>query len=144
MPLTVPILSRIDKQRLEPLVRPEVVPSWPVLRLRGLFEAARVVAPERVPASLVTMNSRVRIHDLQRDETESLILAYPDSAPGVPAAPDDNTAAATRVSVISPLGAALLGTHVGDEASWIGPRGPRRVRLETLEFQPEKAGRYDL
>lgn len=144
MALTVPMLSLIDKQRLEPLVHPELAPSWPILRLRGLLEAARIVAPERVPANLVTMNSRIRIRDLQRDETESLTLAYPESAPGVPVGSDDPASASTRVSVISPLGAALLGARVGGEASWIGPRGPRRVRVEALEFQPEKAGRYDL
>lgn len=144
MALTLPILSRLDKQRLEPLLRPEVAPSWPIIRLRRLLEAARLLAPERIPANVVTMNSRIRIRDLQWDETESLTLAYPDSVPGAPSAPDDPNVASTRLNVVSPMGAALLGARVGHDASWVGPRGPRRIHVEALEFQPEKAGRYDL
>lgn len=126
------VLSSLDKSRLEPVLGPGS--SWPTHHLRTLIESAKIVTPKRVPADVVTMNSRVRIRDQQWDELEIVTLVYPDHdgyAPG-------------SVSVTSPLGAALLGTRVGEEARWIGARGPRRVVVEAIEFQPESAGQYDL
>lgn len=141
MNFSIPIVNALDKQRLQPLLRPELMSTWPILRLRRVLEAARIVPPERIPADVVTMNSRVRIRDLQWDSAETLTLAYPESARSAPEDPDGR---AGRLSVVSPLGSALLGARVGQNATWIGPRGPRRVRVEALEFQPEKEGRYDL
>jgi regulator of nucleoside diphosphate kinase len=140
MKVTIPILSTLDKERLSPHLRPELAPSGPVVRLRHLLGSARAVAPKRVPADVVTMNSRVRIKDLHWDEHETLELTYPDEKFGNGAP----SARSVRLSVVSPLGAALLGSRVGHEATWVGPRGPRRVLVEALEYQPEKAGRYDL
>jgi regulator of nucleoside diphosphate kinase len=128
------VLNSLDRERLEPFVAPTLTQSWPILQLRRLFDQARVVLPRRIPADVVTMNSRVRFRDLQWDDIETVTLVYPNDAS------DDKSA----VSVTSPLGAALLGARVGDEARWIGPRGPRRVLIEALEYQPEQDGRYDL
>ncbi len=144
MKFTVPVVSALDKERLQPFVRPEVMPSLPVLRLRRVLEAARVLKPERIPSDVVTMNSRVRIRDMQWDDTETLTLTYPDSASNAPIPPEDHDGRGSRLTIISPLGSALLGTRVGHDATWIGTRGPRRVRVESIEFQPEQAGRYDL
>jgi regulator of nucleoside diphosphate kinase len=128
------VVSSLDKDRLEPVLSPESSAGWPMHRLRTLIDSAKVVAPKRVPGDVVTMNSRVRIRDMQWDDVEIVTLVYPDDTGYAPGA----------VSVTSPLGAALLGTRVGEEARWIGGRGPRRVMVEAIEFQPEKEGRFDL
>jgi regulator of nucleoside diphosphate kinase len=128
------IVSSLDRERLETVLGPEQADGWPLHRLRTLFESSKVVNPKKVPGDVVTMNSRVRIRDLQWDEVETVTLVYPEDA-------SQNEG---RVSVTSPLGAALLGARVGEEARWIGARGPRRVIIEAIEFQPEKAGRFDL
>ncbi len=128
------VVSSLDKDRLEPVLGPGQGEGWPQARLRTLIGSAKVVAPKRVPQDVVTMNSRVRIRDLQWEEVETLTLVYPEDSGDAPG----------TVSVTSPLGAALLGTRVGEEARWIGARGPRRVVVEAIEFQPEKEGRFDL
>jgi len=126
------VLSSLDKDRLEPVLGPGS--SWPTHHLRNLLESSKVVAPKRVPEDVVTMNSRVRVRDLQWEDSETVTLVYPD----------DSGYAPGSVSVTSPMGASLLGTRVGEEARWMGGRGPRRVIVEAIEFQPEREGRFDL
>lgn len=144
MKTLTPIVNALDKQRLTPHIRPELAPTWPILRLRQMMDTARIVPPEKVPSNVVTMNSRVRVHDLQWDVDETLTLVYPNGPEGMEAGAAENADGSTPLTVISPLGSALLGTRVGQSATWIGPRGPRRIRVDALEFQPEAAGRFDL
>jgi regulator of nucleoside diphosphate kinase len=103
-----------------------------------LLDGARALNPARIPADLVTMNSRVRVHDPMWESDETFTLSYP----GTPAA--DDADASSAVSVLSPIGAAIFGSREGDEVRWIGPRGPRRVTVSAIEYQPEREGRYDL
>ncbi|HYE61635.1 MAG TPA: GreA/GreB family elongation factor [Phycisphaerales bacterium] len=126
------VMSSVDKSRLEPVLGPGT--SWPSHHLRNLIDTSKIVTPKRIPPDVVTMNSRVRIRDLQWDEVEVVTLVYPDATGYAPGS----------VSVTAPLGAALLGARVGEEARWMGARGPRRVVVEAIEFQPESAGQYDL
>ena len=122
-----PIVSTLDTARLEPLLSG----SWidpPILRLRALLERAQKVAPARVPPDVVTMNSRVRIRYPVDEESESLDLAFPD---------------ATGLSVLSPLGAALLGAREGESVQCAGGRVSRCVTVERIEYQPERERHFD-
>ena len=56
----------------------------------------------------------------------------------------DADAVGERVSVLTPLGAAILGSRVGDVVEWQTRRGPRRMKIERIVFQPEAAGQFDL
>jgi regulator of nucleoside diphosphate kinase len=92
---------------------------------------AVVVRPEEVPPDVVTMNSRVRLRDLDRDRTFEYTLVYPADA----------DAAAGKVSVVAPIGAAMIGYRAGDELEWRMPDGrQRRFRVEAVLYQPEAAG----
>ena len=128
------VISRLDRDRLLPLIGTNWSPTWPMAQLRRLLDAARIVRPQKMPANIVTMNSRIRLRDPQWETVESITLVYPHEAGDEPG----------TLSVTSPMGAALLGTRLGGEARWIGPRGPRRVIVEEIEFQPEKSGNFDL
>jgi regulator of nucleoside diphosphate kinase len=104
-------------------------------RLHEELQRATVVASEDVPPDVVTMNSRV----LYRDESGSLgrevTLVYPDAA----------DAARQRVSILSPLGSALLGLRVGQAIEWDLPNGQRkRYRVLALPYQPEAHGHFQL
>jgi regulator of nucleoside diphosphate kinase len=102
-------------------------------RLQEELNRARVVEPTAVPRGVVTMNSRVRIMDLDRGQARTFTLVFPrDADPG-----------RGRVSVLAPIGTALLGYRVGDTIEWEMPAGTRRLRIEEIVERPE-TGAFNL
>jgi len=95
---------------------------------------AKTIAAEDVPGDVVTMNSTVRLKDLASGEESIYTLVYPNEA----------DAANARISVLAPIGMALLGDRVGSEIAWKVPSGERRLRVEEILFQPEAAGFFKL
>ena len=102
--------------------------------LVGELERAVVVEPKSVPPDVVTMNSRVRLVDLESGETMEYTLVFPQDA----------DLAQGKISVLAPIGTAMLGYRVGDVFSWQVPSGERRIKVEAILYQPEAAGDYDL
>jgi regulator of nucleoside diphosphate kinase len=78
------------------------------------------------------MNSEVQATFLDTDQSIVLTLVFPAEA-----AP-----AQGRVSVLAPVGLALLGARLGDEVTWPTPGGPRRFRVDQIRYQPEAQGLY--
>ena len=87
--------------------------------LRDELATATVLPRENFPADVVAMNSRVGFVDLESSEHEEYTLTLPQHA----------DAEARRISVLSPVGTALIGYRVGDEVSWPTPGGARRLRI---------------
>lgn len=105
--------------------------------LAGLmYELSRavVVPSEEVPADVITMRSRVRLLDLEKGSTLEYTLVYPSEA----------NFAEGKISVLAPIGAAMIGYRVGDEIEWDMPGGTRRFRVEAVLYQPEAAGDTNL
>lgn len=102
--------------------------------LVGELERAVVVEPKSVPADVITMNSRVQLVDLDSGETMVYTLVFPQDA----------DLAEGKISVLAPVGTAMLGYRVGDVFSWQVPSGERRIKVESILYQPEAAGDYDL
>jgi regulator of nucleoside diphosphate kinase len=128
------IMSEADHERLEALI--ESVRYSASLRedylaaLEGELRRARVVPQSEVPPEVITMNSVVRLRDLDTDETEQYELVYPADA----------DMAHNRISVLAPVGTAILGYRLGDVIKWPVPAGLRRLRVEEVLYQPERAG----
>jgi regulator of nucleoside diphosphate kinase len=95
--------------------------------LRAELERAVIVAPGEIPADVVAMNSIVGIVDLQSDDLREVKLVYPHDAQ-----PSQG-----RISVLAPLGTALLGYRVGDHVEWLMPGGLRRLRIESVRISHE-------
>lgn len=91
------------------------------------LDRAIVVSAEEAPPDVVTMRTRVRIRDLESGQQRVYALVYPWEADV-----DSN-----RVSVLAPLGTALLGYREGDQIEWRMPGGVRRLRVEKILDQPE-------
>ena len=108
-------------------------------RLRGELEGAVVVKSTEIPSDVVTMNSRVRLRDLDSGDSVTFSLVYPSSAPRSRTGAPELT-----VSVLAPIGAAVLGYRAGDTVAWEGPAGVRRLKVEDVLYQPEANGRGDL
>lgn len=104
------------------------------LRALGVeLDRATVVAPENVPADTITMNSTVRVAIEGNDEDETWTIVYPHKA-------DMDSG---RISVLAPLGTALLGYREGDTFEWIVPAGRMTYRVLEVIHQPEAAGEWD-
>jgi regulator of nucleoside diphosphate kinase len=101
--------------------------------LEARLNQMAAVSQDEVDADVVTMNSRVRVRD-ESDRDQVLTLVYDGDA----------DVFGDKLSVVSPLGAEVFGSRVGDEVKWQTRRGERRLRIEEILFQPEAAGKFDL
>ena len=126
------IICRADRERLEALIDAARmgcrVREDYLAALEGELSRARVVPAGKVPPDVVTMNSVVRLRDLDSDEAEEYELVYPAEA----------DMEHNRISVLAPIGTAILGYRVGDVIAWPVPAGLRRLRVEEVLSQPER------
>ncbi len=93
------------------------------------LDRAEVIEPEAIPRNVVTMNSEVRLRDLDSGE----ILVYRLVFPNQPR--KENS-----ISVLAPIGTAMLGYRVGKVIKWRVPKGIRRLKVLEVIYQPEAAG----
>ena len=95
--------------------------------LEGELRRAEIVAPEAIPSDVITMNSLAELVDLETNEVMQFTLVLPRDAKI-----DEG-----KISVLAPLGTAMLGYRVGDEFKWHVPYGVRRLKVTNVYFQPE-------
>ncbi len=129
-------VSTLDFKRIESVLD-TLPPAFEEVRdkLFAELDRADLVEPLAVPPTLVTMNSRVRFTILATGATMVKTLVYPK----------DQAANGNNVSILTPLGSALLGLSVGQEIEWqIDSQRTMRVRIDTIEYQPERAGDFHL
>jgi regulator of nucleoside diphosphate kinase len=126
------IITRQDLDRLQHLIGDGASPALD--RLDAELTRAAVVEPQAVPADVVTMNSDVVYEDIDSGVQRTVRIVYPPDA----------DAALGRISVLAPIGSALLGLRVGQAIEWPTPGGMRQVRVVRVEYQPERAGDYEL
>lgn len=101
--------------------------------LEAELDRAEVVAPTDIPPDVVTMNSRVRFVDESTGEEHEATLVYPSDA----------NVNEWRISVLAPIGAALLGLSIGQFIDWPMPdRATKRLRVISVLYQPEAAGEF--
>lgn len=126
------ILTSQDFDRLEALIESLPSNAFPgKAALQAELKRAEIVAPEKVPPDVVTMNSTVRFQILESGEEFELTLVYPKDVQGQ----------SDRISVLAPVGSALLGLSVGDELEWPRPGGGvSTVKVVEVVYQPERAG----
>jgi len=102
-----------------------------LIMLEEELDRARIVTPSRVPANVVTMNSRVRMTDLDTGKEMTYTLVFPRDA----------DFSQGKISVLAPIGTAILGYRAGDVIEWKVPGGKRKLRVEEILHQPEAADR---
>jgi regulator of nucleoside diphosphate kinase len=133
--MTIPkppiLLSSLDLKRLEALLD-KMSPAEAERHdaLASELARAEVVEPTAMPANVVTMNSRVTFEDDATGEATTVTLVYPSAA-----------GATGTVSILAPVGSALLGLAKGQHIDWPTPDGhERRLRVLDISYQPEAAG----
>jgi regulator of nucleoside diphosphate kinase len=131
------VVTEFDQSRLRN--RLEGVRRWNardrthVDDLQAELDRADVVLPVDVPFDVVTMNSEVAVRDMDSNEEMTFAVVFPSDA-------DVNR---RRISILAPIGTAVLGSRVGDMIDWKVPGRSRRLRIERVLFQPEAAGQFD-
>ncbi len=126
------VVSSLDLERIEAMLdAPAYRDQAGAIALRDELARADVLAPAQMPNDVVTMNSRVRAVDLDNGDAYDLTLVYPRDADGD----------AGRVSVLAPVGSAILGLRIGQTMQWPMPGGRRMtLRVDAIHYQPEAAG----
>ncbi len=103
-------------------------------RLEDELERAEMVQQKDIPQDVITMRSMVRLKDLHTREEITYQLMFPTEANY-----DEG-----RISVLAPIGTAMLGYRHGDVIEWQVPSGVRRLSVEEVLYQPESKGEYHL
>jgi len=93
---------------------------------------ALLLDPEKIPSDVVTMNTKVRFIDINESEEFVYTIVYPEDA--------DLTHG--KLSVLAPIGTALLGYREGNEIVWNVPAGLKSFRIDKILYQPEANGDY--
>jgi len=122
------IVTDRDLERLRTVVEQHNVPAADLLD--GELYRATVVARADVPPDVVTMNSDVTYEDDGTGVQRTVRVVYPCDA----------DAARGWVSVLAPIGSALLGLRIGQHIEWPPPAGARQLRVIAVLYQPESAG----
>ncbi len=131
-------ITEPNRRRLEDILQQFANPSneWQKKNFERLIDEldrANVVDPRDVPADVVTMDSKVQLRDLDSGEKLTFTLVFPLNA----------DFSQRKVSVLAPIGSAVLGYREGSVVEWDVPSGRRRLKIEKVLYQPEAAGDLD-
>ena len=94
------------------------------------LDRATIVKSSDIPRDVVTMNSRVRVKDMTDGREFVCQIVFPQDA----------DSEVNRISILAPIGTALLGYRAGSTIEWKVPSGTRRLKVLSVEYQPEAAG----
>ena len=131
-------ITNFDRERLYSIINSHRSASskmkTQIDQLEEELEKAVIVEPKDIPADVVTMNTKLRLRDEKSGEERILSLVFPSDA----------DFEKNRLSVLAPVGTALLGYRVGDIIEWEVPSGTKKFRIIETIYQPEAAGHFDV
>jgi len=131
-------ITAFDLERLQKLIldaqSTEYRKSEYLENLRTELNRAIIVKPQEIPPTVVTMNSTIELVDMDTNEEEVYTLVFPENA----------DISKGKISILAPIGTAMLGYEIGDVFEWDVPAGKRRLRVERIIYQPEASGNFDL
>jgi regulator of nucleoside diphosphate kinase len=129
------LVTEQDMERLKDLLgSASAIASkdWEHLRvLKEELDHAQIVSSDEIPKDVVTMNSRVRLKDLDSGRESIYVLVFPRDA----------DVARDRISVLAPIGTAIIGYRTADVIVWPVPGGEKRLEVQEVLYQPEAAER---
>jgi regulator of nucleoside diphosphate kinase len=131
-------ITELDYNRLSGLIdrtrERDAVDREYLKKLETELDRAEIVDPKDLPADVITMRSKVRLKDLVSGESNTYSLVFPTEA----------DFAEGKISVLAPIGTAILGYRQGDTIEWPVPSGVRKLKVEEIVYQPEAAGDHNL
>ncbi len=131
-------ITNTDQIRLKKLIDKEkefnIGNKEYLINLEQELDRANIVTSQEVPPDVITMNSEVLLKDLDTEEEMVYTLVYPEEADLL----ND------KISILAPVGTAILGYRIGDVLEWKVPDGVVKLKVEKLLYQPEASGDFDL
>lgn len=124
------IITHTDLQRLLPVLEQHA--TLVAEKLESELLRATVVDQRTVPGDVVTMNTTLVYEDCLTTKHHQVTVVYPRDA----------NVKKGRVSVLAPIGSALLGLRANQAIEWTVPGGRRRFRVVEVRYQPEASGDY--
>ncbi|ACH38333.1 RNA polymerase-binding protein Rnk [Citrifermentans bemidjiense Bem] len=132
------VVTEFDMERLEALIdKARSTQTRDSKNLKELGEElvrAEVVDPAGIPPDVITMNSKVCLQDLDSEEELVYTLVFPNEA----------DLASGKISILAPVGTAMIGFRTGDRITWPVPGGMKNLKVKKILYQPEAAGDYHL
>jgi regulator of nucleoside diphosphate kinase len=131
------LITRFDRDRLNDLLLKSTIASKanPNMKdLSGEIRRARIVDSRSISPDYVTMNSTFELRNLGEPETHTFTLVFPDEA----------DLSRGKISILAPIGTAVLGYKVGDIIKWQVPSGEKCLQISKIIYQPEASGDYHL
>jgi len=130
-------ITEFDLKRLKELIKvAEEFGDKRVVRyleeLDEELDRAEAMKPQEIRDDVITMNSTFRLRDVDTDQEAVYTLVFPGDA----------DSARGKVSILAPIGTAVLGYKIGDMIEWEVPAGRKRFKVEQIVYQPEAAGDY--
>ena len=105
-----------------------------IKNLEAELSDAMLLEPEKIPPDVITMNTKVSFIETYDAEEFVYTIVYPEDA----------DIEEGKISILAPIGTALLGYRVGDEITWKVPAGIKKFRIEKIIYQPESNGDYHI
>jgi regulator of nucleoside diphosphate kinase len=131
-------ITQLDYDRLTELITEyksrHIESSKHLQQLEDELKRGKIVSPKKISADVITMNSTIRLKDMDSGEMFDYRLVYPQDAD-----PENG-----QISILAPIGTALIGFRVGDDIYWQVPAGQRHLYIEQVIYQPEAAGDFTL
>ncbi|MBN2484971.1 MAG: nucleoside diphosphate kinase regulator [Bacteroidales bacterium] len=131
------IITELDFTRLNSLINSTRGKNSPEIKnievLNTEIKRAKKVDSKNISPEYITMNSVVKLTDMDTGKNIQLKLVYPKEA-------DFRQG---HISVFSPLGSALLGFKAGDTIAYEVPKGTKQIRIDEILYQPEASGNFD-
>ncbi len=131
-------ITEKDKIKLQKLINEakEFHPGNEVYlsNLERELDRAQLVASEKIPHNVITMHSKVLLRDIDSGEEMTYTLVYPNEA----------NLMEDKISVLAPVGTAIIGLREKEAINWKIPSGMVRLEVKKILYQPEAAGDFDL
>jgi len=129
-------ITKVDEEKLRNLIQQahysEYRGSVYLKMLLGELDKAQVVEPQLIPPDVITLNSTARLIDQETTEEMIYTLVFPEDA----------DVSKGKISILAPIGTAMLGYKVGDTFEWDTPGGKRLIHVEEILYQPEASGDF--
>jgi regulator of nucleoside diphosphate kinase len=127
------LISTTDRERLCQLMNSARldprISAASIAALESELARAEIVEPDELPIDVVTMGSTIWFRDLETEEVEQYMLVLPSEA----------NVMRDQISVLAPIGTALLGYRLGDIVKWRVPSGKRRMEIVKVNQRQQVA-----